>query len=293
MSFSQSFLLSKSMVDEPLPKLPPRDPNKPLTMDEILKDYKNYFIYVLDFLNLNEKIAFTGIHRGFKTERAYLFNMKREEVISSLELKDKETIEARIDKFKSKQEKDMSVLTKPFAEFVPSKSSSNTVRLLDNPLYSKLFKTPILDDNLNDIYIIYRLLFVLLGEHEIADIMDDRLFWVKSTEYLIKKSDGKIGTFILEKSKNFDFSHQSIYLMNRLLVGIKPKFIPTTFTKISGTTGLLFFLIKECLEYCGVLINDKKTQPSRIYDNLIYYKNIIDSLANFIDFLSRLKIAKK
>ena len=81
--------------------------------------------------------------------------------------------------------------------------------------------------------------------------------------------------------------------MNRLLVGIKPKFIPTTFTKISGTTGLLFFLIKECLEYCGVLINDKKTQPSRIYDNLIYYKNIIDSLANFIDFLSMLKIAKK
>ena len=293
MSFSQSFLLSKSMVDEPQPKLPPRDPNKPLTMDEILKDYKNAFIYVLDFLNLNEKIAFTGIHRGFKTERVYLFNMKRDEVISSLELKDKETIKNRIDKLKSKQGNDMKVLTKPFTEFAPSKSSSNTVRLLDNPLYSKLFKTPILDDNLNDIYIIYRLLFVLFGEHEIADIMDDRLFWVKSTEYLIKQSNGKIGTFILEKSKNFDFSHQSIYLMNRLLVGIKPKFIPTTFTKISGTTGLLFFLIKECLEYCGVLINDKKTQPSRIYDNLIYYKNIIDSLANFVDFLSRLNIVKK
>ena len=219
--------------------------------------------------------------------------MKREEVISSLELKDKETIEDRINKLKSKQADNMSALTKPFTEFVPSKASSNTFRLLDNPLYSKFFEIPILDDNLNDIYIIYRLLFVLFGEHEIADIMDDRLFWVKSTEYLIKKSDGKIGTFILEKSKNFDFSHQSIYLMNRLLVGIKPKFIPTTFTKISGTTGLLFFLIKECLEYCGVLINDKKTQPNRIYDNLIYYKNLTDSLANFIDFISKLKIAKK
>ena len=46
--------------------------------------------------------------------------------------------------------------------------------------------------------------------------------------------------------------------MNRLLVGIKPKFIHTTFSKICPTTGLLFFLIKEALEYCGVLINEKK-----------------------------------
>ena len=288
MSFSQSFLLSKSMVDEDnKPKLPPRDPNKPLTMDEIIKDYKNAFIYVLDFLNLQERIEFTGVHRGFKAERAYLFNLKREEIISSLELKDRETLDDRIVQFKLKHSQ--KALSEPFGEFSVSKASSKTVILLDNTLYSKLFKTPILDDNLADIYIIYRLLFVLFGEHEIADIMDDRLFWVKCTEYLITKSNGKIGTFIVEKSKNFDFSHKSIYLMNRLLVGIKPKIVPTTFTKVSGTTGLLFFLIKDSLEYCGVLINEKKTQPSRIYDNLIFYKKLIDTLAFYIDFLSKIK----
>ena len=291
MSFSQSFLLSKSMVDEPLPKLPPRDPNKPMTMDEIIKDFKNAFIYVLDFLNLQEKIAFTGIHRGFKAERAYLFNMKREEIISSLELKDRETLDDRIVQFKlNHTQKD---LTKPFGEFSVSKAAAKTVILLNNDLYSKLFKTPILDDNLSDIYIIYRLLFVLFGEHEIADIMDDRLFWMKCTEYLISKSNGKIGTFIVEKSQNFNFSHKSICLMNRLLVGIKPKIVPTTFTKISGTTGLLFFLIKDSLEYCGVLINEKKTPASRIYDNLMHYKNLIVSLDNYIDFLSKIRLLNK
>ena len=96
MSFSQSFLLSKSMLEEAPPKQPPKDPNAPRTMDDIIKDYKYCFIFVLDFLNLNEKVQFTGIHRGFKTERAYLFNMKREEVISSLELRDRETLEIRI-----------------------------------------------------------------------------------------------------------------------------------------------------------------------------------------------------
>ena len=291
MSFSQSFLLSKSMVDEPLPKLPPRDPNKPMTIDEIIKDFKNAFIYVLDFLNLQEKIAFTGIHRGFKAERAYLFNMKRDEIISSLELKNRETLDDRIVQFKlNHTQKD---LTKPFGEFSASKAAAKTVILLNNDLYSKLFKTPILDDNLSDIYIIYRLLFVLLGEHEIADIMDDRLFWMKCTEYLISKSNGKIGTFIVEKSQNFDFSHKSICLMNRLLVGIKPKIVPTTFTKISGTTGLLFFLIKDSLEYCGVLINEKKTPASRIYDNLMHYKNLIVSLDNYIDFLSKIRLLNK
>jgi len=291
MSFSQSFLMSKSMMDEPLPKLPPRDPNKPLTMDEIIKDFKNAFIYVLDFLNLQEKIAFTGIHRGFKAERAYLFNMKRDEIIGSLELRDRETLDDRIVQFKLKHSQND--LAKPFGEFSVSKAAAKTVVLLNNDLYSKLFKTPILDDNLSDIYIIYRLLFVLFGEHEIADIMDDRLFWVKCTEYLMTKSNGKIGTFIVEKSKNFDFSHKSICLMNRLLVGIKPKIVPTTFTKISGTTGLLFFLIKDSLEYCGVLINEKKTPASRIYDNLIHYKNLIVSLDNYIDFLSKIRLLNK
>ena len=288
MSFSQSFLLSKSSIEEATPKKPPKDPNAPRTMDDMIKDYKNAFIYVLDFLNLHEKVQFTGIHRGFKTERTYLFNMKRDEAIASLELKDRETLDDRIVKFKLKHSaKDYN---KPLTEFVVSKAAGKTLILLDQDLYSKLFKIPILDDNLSDIYIIYRLLFVLFGEPEIADIMDDRAFWVKCTEYLITKSNGKIGTFIAEKSKSFDFSHKNIYLMNRLLVGIKPKIIPTTFSKISGTTGLLFFLIKDSLEYCGVLINDKKTPVSRIYDNLMYYKNVIDNLANYIDFLSKLKV---
>ena len=62
--------------------------------------------------------------------------------------------------------------------------------------------------------------------------MDDRTFWIRCTEYWLTKSNGKIGAFIFEKAKHFDFSHKRIYLMNRLLVGIRPKIIPTTFSKI-------------------------------------------------------------
>ena len=95
----------------------------------------------------------------------------------------------------------------------------------------------------------------------------------------------------MEKSKNFDFSHKTIYLLNKLLVGIKPNINASYFSKISGTTGMVIFIVKDALEFCGVLVS-KKTQKSRIYDNLMYYKNIIDNLTNFIDFLSKLNFPK-
>ena len=100
----------------------------------------------------------------------------------------------------------------------------------------------------------------------------------------------EIGSFILAKSKEFDFSHKNIFLMNKLLVGMKEKFKPQLFSKISGATALLFYILRDALEFCGVLVTEK-TQKIRIYDNLIFYKNIIDNLERFIDFLSQIDVS--
>ena len=99
----------------------------------------------------------------------------------------------------------------------------------------------------------------------------------------------KIGNFILEKTKCIEFSHNKIVLLNKLLVDSKKKINPSYFSKLCGTTGLLVFLIKDALEYCGVIVSEKKTQASRILDNLLYYKNTIETLAKFIDFLANVK----
>jgi hypothetical protein len=155
-------------------------------------------------------------------------------------------------------------------------------------MFSKLFKQKVLDIKLSDIYIVYRVLFALMGETKIAEIVDDNEFWEKCIEYLNNNGKNKIGSFIYEKSKSFDFSHKNIYTLNKLLVGIKPKLNPGSFSKISGTTGLLIFIVRDALEFAGVLITNK-TPKSRIYDNLMYYKNLIEPLTNFIDFLSKIK----
>ena len=282
MSFSQSFLQSRSILGEqPIEKIK-RDPNVPLTKDEILKKYKNYFIYIFDFLDFKDRVMFSGIHKGFKNERIYLLNTKREEAIASLELNERETINDRLNKFMTSYSS--SEYKQPLSQFTIARNSATAIVSIDKETFSKLFKQKTLDIKLSEIYIVYRVLFLLFGEQKIAEIVDDGEFWEKCIEYLNTNGGNKIGSFILEKSKSFDFSKNSIYLINKLLVGIKPNFTTAHFSKVNGTTGLLMFIIRDALEYAGIIVT-KRTPKSRIYNNLVYYKNLIENLTNFIDYL--------
>ena len=284
---NQSSIINQSAILAEQYVLITKDPGAPFSIESSLKFEKNQYLCILDFLNFQEKIQFTGINRGFIIERIYLLNNKREEMIRSLELSDRENVDDLIMKIRLKYSNEE--LSKKFNEFQIPRGGAKAVELLNNELYSKLFKKPLLDKNPDEICKVYRVLFTLLGEYELANISDDGLFWIKCTEYMIKNSNGKIGTFILEKCKGITFEHKKIFLLNKLLVGMKKKIIPNYFSKICGTTGLLIFLIKDILEYCGVIVNEKKTQPSRILDNLMYYKKTIENLALVIDYLSGIK----
>ena len=287
---NQSSIINQSAILAEQYVLITKDPNEPFSIENALKFDKNQYLCVLDFLNFQEKIQFTGINRGFIIERIYLLNNKREEMIRSLELAPRENIDDLIMKTRLNYSNDE--LSKKFNEFQIPRGGAKAVELLNNELYSKLFKKPILEKNPEEICTVYRVLFALFGEYDIANIYGDQLFWIKCTEYMIKNSNGKIGTFILEKFKDITFDHKKIFLLNKLLVGMKKKINPNYFSKICGTTGLLIFLIKDTLEYCGVIVNEKKTQPSRILDNLMYYKKTIDNLALVIDYLSGIKTYK-
>ena len=287
---SQSSIMNQSAILAEQYVLITRNEDEPFSIENTLKFEKSQILTILDFLNFQEKIQFTGINRGFNIERIYILNDKREELITSLDLNSDETIDDLIMKTKLKYSNDE--LNKKFSEFQISRGAVKAVELLNNPLYSKLFKKPVLEKNVEEICKVYRTLFTLLGEYQIANIPEDEYFWVKCTEYLNSKSEGKIGSFILEKFKNVTFEKKKIVLINKFLVGMKKKINPNYFPKICGTTGLLIFLIKDALEYCGVIINDKKTQPARILDNLMYYKNSIETLAQIIEYLSGVKTYK-
>ena len=284
-SLNQSSLTNQSLLDRYI--LISKEPDIPFSIENVLKFEKNKCLGILDYLNFQEKLEFTGIHRGFNIERISLLNYKREEIILSLELSKRETLNDLILKVRLNYSNEE--LLKPFNQFIVSTGPAKAVELLNNELYSKLFRKNHLEKKQEEIIIIYRTLFALFGEYDIVNITNKDLFWKKCIEYLGQKSNGKIGTLILEKISNTNFDHKKILLLNKLLIGMKKKILPNFYSKICGTTGLLIFIIKDALEYCGVIQNEKKTQPSRILDNLLCYKNTIDTLAFFIDYLSGIK----
>ena len=58
--------------------------------------------------------------------------------------------------------------------------------------------------------------------------------------------------------------------------------------KLCGTTGLISFVIKDALEYSGI-IEDKKTPPLRIKKNYEYQKEIIDNIEKYISIVKKIE----
>jgi hypothetical protein len=67
----------------------------------------------------------------------------------------------------------------------------------------------------------------------------------------------------------FDFSEENLLKLSKIIGNREKKITPTFYSKTCGTTGLIIFLIKDALEYSGIII-DKKTLPSRIYKSYNY-----------------------
>ena len=134
-----------------------------------------------------------------------------------------------------------------------------------------------------DIILSYRIFFQLLSMNELTKTEDVREFWSKVCDYFVKGSNSKLGTMVTGLVKGIDFSNENIYKLSKLVGNNTQKITPNYFSKMCGTTGLFIFLIKDALEYSGILI-DKKTPPARLYKNYMYTLEILS------EKLERLKL---
>ena len=247
---------------------------------ELIHDAEKFSPILFEFLTLKDLLEFTSISKKIKRQRIYVFNLQKKSLLNNIGFQDEENLTKKIKEYEETYTSNE--LNEPYVEYHLSRGAEKAVRVLNGSSYLKIFRRPVLDDKLSPIYIAYRILFVFLGEINIAKITDDKLFWVKCTEYLNTKSDnGKIGEFIMSKFEKYNCDCKIVYYIEQLMKGKKDNISPSYFSKICGSTGLLIFLIKELLEYCGVIISTKKTQLSRIYQNLIFFRNIIDKLSEF------------
>ncbi len=127
----------------------------------------------------------------------------------------------------------------------------------------------------------YRLYFTLIGRYDICNFKKYEEFWKECCEYFIRESEntGKFyensGDIINNSLKTIDLSDANIYKLSRILQN-KEKFIsPNYYSKSCATSGLIIFILKDILEYLG-LISDKRTIPSQLLklNKILYNKSI-------------------
>ena len=261
--------------------------NNKLTFINIIENNPKILSTILQYLSFKNKINFLSINKFLSKERISLLINKKDEIFLILHLKENETIDDKIKKLKnlSNNNNKGSFLNK-LKEFKLSKDAINNLKLLNNSQIIKLFKENQIDNNkIAEINIIYKVLLLLFREKKLVEISDDIIFWKNCCKYFFEKSeDGKIGNYIINQSKNFCFDHKTINLIEFVLIGNKNNIINGYYDKLCKTTELILPLIKQALEYCGVIYTDKKNNLNKILDNLQYNQMLINKLDNIINF---------
>ena len=243
---------------------------KNINVLEIFKKDNNIVKNILKYLPQKETIYFYSINNYFNKKRIAFFGNKKEELLSILNLKKDETIENKINEIKNKfTEEELSHKKK----FEITQETSYILKKINKEDYLKKLKN--LEKNEN-IFIIYKILFILLGEENIYNTLNKDIFFKKCL-YFFENSPDNLGDFILEKIPEFNFEKNEFNMIENLIKDNKSEII----NEISNSKKYLIIpLIKEFLEYIGIIFSENKTEGSIYINNLRKNQIIINYLNN-------------
>ena len=233
-------------------------------------DDSDIIIYnIVKFCNKTDSINLISLNKkNCKKSRFKFFEDKIKEILNK-------DIDEELEEIEKEHEEE---LKSEIPKFQLSRGSIKAIELLNDDLYVKLFFDNDLPKNFNDIIIIYRILAQLIRNDNLMNIKNDRDFWREICTWFILEGRNKLGHFLTDLSKQFDFSKENIKIIKGIVNRSNNKIVPAIFSKICVTTGLIVFIIKDALEYCGIIINEKKTPIKIIYENLAKEKDKIKIL---------------
>ena len=160
--------------------------------------------------------------------------------------------------------------------------------------YIEAFKSvePTVNDNLLEIY---KLFYIIINNEKMVNVFENskEKFWKKMTDEFVRKSfDGEnLNKYIyklLSDKLSFDSSHviKINYLWKKYF---QNKYDIKDITGESPTTGIFFLIIREYLEWCGIIESRKSDQF--ILCNLLKFDilNIDEKLVQIAKFYNRIK----
>ena len=81
----------------------------------------------------------------------------------------------------------------------------------------------------------------------------------------------------------FDFSSGNLFRLNKNYGNILAKLNPSYFSKICTTTSLFTFLLKDAVEYAGLVFVEKKSQLALVYNTYTYFVDTFEIKKNQMD----------
>jgi len=237
----------------------------------LFKKEKNILKNIMKYLSQKESIYFYSINNYYNKERITYLDNKKEELLSILNLKKDETIENKINEIKRQFNKgNLSHIKK----FEISEETKDIIKSINKEELLKEIK-----NNNENLIVIYKILFIFLGEEKIYNIVNKDIFWKKCEIYFNDNSKRNIIDFIVQKILLFNFDVKEFNIIESLLKENKDNII----NEISNNKNYLIPLIKELLEYFGIIFSKDKTEGN------IYIKNLRRNQV-VINYLNNLKV---
>jgi hypothetical protein len=240
-------------------------------------------LLICSFLDKNSKINFLSCSKCLLNQLSYVLDDIYHKILNLHKIDYTNSIEDQIKNIKSQYTQDE--IDSQNNEFSLSQSSIKALKLLNDNSYNAIFRTKKLEPPLNEILLIYRLFFQLIEKEELVNIESDKKFWHKARNYILSNNNDETGSFFEKCIPEFDFSPKNIFKIKKLINGKEDKLKPLIYENICKTTGLVIFIIKDSLEYCGIILNNKKTKPKVLINYLEYLKENLNKTKEYIDKL--------
>ena len=242
---------------------------------------------IASFLDKQTKYNFFSCSKKLVNNLFLELNDTYNKIIEMNKISSINSIEEEINKIKN-QFKGENLDSNKYS-FQLSKGSMRAIQILDNEIYNNIFKSKELNPPLDKIILIYRIFFQLINREEINEIVSDKKFWEEARIYFLENDDNKIGYFIKDNISEFDFTNENIYKLKKLTKGYEEKLKPTNYEKICETTTLFTFIIKDALEYCGIIYNKEKNNPGITISYLEFIREKLNDIKEYIDILKSYK----
>ena len=150
------------------------------------------------------------------------------------------------------------------------------IKLINAEDFLNEIKNMKINNSNGKLIILYKILFVFLGEEKIYNILNIDIFWEKCFNYFKEKCKGNIGNFIIHKIHLFNFGSKEFNRIRNLLKENQNEII----NELLDNKNCLMPLIKELFEYFGIIFSKDKTEGNIYINNLKRNQIVINYLNN-------------